>query len=177
MRGREFLMKDGYSFDLDYAGAVVSYRKMMLAYMRTFQRLGVKAIPMVADTGPIGGNLSHEFIILAPTGESQVFYDAAFERMDFSGDSFPTRSEADLERFFTQMTTPYAATDEKHDEAAWETVGGEARGARHRGRPHLLLRHQIQRADGPDGRRARRRARSSRTWAATASASRGWSAR
>ncbi len=70
MRGREFLMKDAYSFDLDYAGAVVSYRRMMLAYMRTFQRLGVKAIPMVADTGPIGGDLSHEFIILAPTGRA-----------------------------------------------------------------------------------------------------------
>ena len=73
MRGREFLMKDAYSFDLDHAGAVVSYRKMMLAYMRTFQRMGLKAIPMVADTGPIGGDLSHEFIILAPTGESQVY--------------------------------------------------------------------------------------------------------
>src|SRR5271155_5459880 len=69
MRGREFLMKDAYSVDLDYAGAVISYRKMMLAYMRTFRRLGVRAIPMVADTGPIGGKLSHEFIILAPTGE------------------------------------------------------------------------------------------------------------
>ena len=84
MRGREFLMKDAYSFDLDHAGAVISYRKMMLAYMRTFQRMGLKAIPMVADTGPIGGDLSHEFIILAPTGESQVFYDAAFEEIDFS---------------------------------------------------------------------------------------------
>src|SRR6202046_3985966 len=73
MRGREFLMKDAYSFDLDHAGAVVSYRKMMLAYMRTFQRMGLKAIPMEADTGPIGGDLSHEFIILAPTGESQVY--------------------------------------------------------------------------------------------------------
>jgi prolyl-tRNA synthetase len=79
MRGREFLMKDAYSFDLDRDGAVQSYRKMMLAYMRTFRRLGVSAIPMVADTGPIGGNLSHEFIILAPTGESQVFFDRAFE--------------------------------------------------------------------------------------------------
>src|SRR5579875_1704141 len=81
MRGREFLMKDAYSFDLDYEGAVRSYRKMMLAYMRTFQRMGVKAIPMLADTGPIGGDLSHEFIILAPTGESEVFYDAAFEEI------------------------------------------------------------------------------------------------
>jgi prolyl-tRNA synthetase len=84
MRGREFLMKDAYSFDLDYDGAVVSYRRMMLAYMRTFQRLGLRAIPMAAESGPIGGDLSHEFIILAPTGESQVFYDAAFEKIDYT---------------------------------------------------------------------------------------------
>ena len=73
MRGREFLMKDAYSFDLDYAGAVRRYRKMLLAYMRTFQRMGLTAIPMRADTGPIGGDLSHEFLVLAPTGESQVY--------------------------------------------------------------------------------------------------------
>jgi prolyl-tRNA synthetase len=128
MRGREFLMKDAYSFDLDYAGAVVSYRKMMLAYMRTFQRMGVKAIPMVADTGPIGGNLSHEFIILAPTGESQVFYDAAFEDIDASGAAFNHESEGDLERFFTLLTTPYAATDEKHDASAWAQVANKREG-------------------------------------------------
>jgi prolyl-tRNA synthetase len=128
MRGREFLMKDAYSFDLDYAGAVISYRKMMLAYMRTFQRLGVKAIPMEAESGPIGGNLSHEFIILAPTGESQVWYDAAFESMDFSSGRFSHESESDLDRFFTQMTTPYAATDEKHDEAAWAKVAEKREG-------------------------------------------------
>jgi prolyl-tRNA synthetase len=122
MRGREFLMKDAYSFDLDYAGAVVSYRRMMLAYMRTFQRMGVKAIPMEAESGPIGGNLSHEFIILAPTGESEVWYDAAFERIDFSSAAVSHESEADLERFYTQMTTHYAATDEKHDPAAWANV-------------------------------------------------------
>ena len=128
MRGREFLMKDAYSFDLDYAGAVVSYRKMMLAYMRTFQRLGVKAIPMVADTGPIGGDLSHEFIILAPTGESQVFYDAAFEQIDPSSSDFSHGSEADLERFYRTLTTPYAATDEKHDDAAWAGVADKREG-------------------------------------------------
>jgi prolyl-tRNA synthetase len=122
MRGREFLMKDAYSFDLDYAGAVVSYRRMMLAYMRTFQRMGVQAIPMVADTGPIGGDLSHEFIILAPTGESQVFYDAAFEGIDYSSGNFDLESEPDLQRFFELMTTHYAATDDKHDAAAWERV-------------------------------------------------------
>ena len=122
MRGREFLMKDAYSFDLDYAGAVISYRKMMLAYMRTFQRLEMKAIPMVADTGPIGGDLSHEFIILAPTGESQVFYDAAFETIDYGRESVDATQAADLERFFGMMTAPYAATEEKHDTAAWEKV-------------------------------------------------------
>jgi prolyl-tRNA synthetase len=122
MRGREFLMKDAYSFDLDYAGALVSYRKMMLAYMRTFQRLGVQAIPMEADTGPIGGDLSHEFIILAPTGESQVYYDAAFERIDYSPANFSMDSEADLERFANAMTEHYAATDEKHDTTRWAAV-------------------------------------------------------
>ncbi len=127
MRGREFLMKDAYSFDLDYAGAVVSYRKMMLAYMRTFQRLGLKAIPMVADTGPIGGDLSHEFIILAPTGESQVYYDAAFEEIDYTSDVFSHASAADLEHFFGLMTSHYAATDEKHDAAAWDQVAADRR--------------------------------------------------
>ena len=128
MRGREFLMKDAYSFDMDYGGAVVSYRKMMLAYMRTFQRLGVKAIPMVADTGPIGGDLSHEFIILAPTGESQVFYDAAYDDMDFTKEVVDHNSDADLERFFNEVTHHYAATDEKHDEPVWAEVGNKREG-------------------------------------------------
>ena len=128
MRGREFLMKDAYSFDLDHAGAVVAYRKMMLAYMRTFQRLGVQAIPMAADTGPIGGDLSHEFIILAPTGESQVYFDAAFEKIDVSTARYGFGSEQDLADFYTTMTTPYAATDEKHDEAAWAKVADKREG-------------------------------------------------
>ncbi len=122
MRGREFLMKDAYSFDLDYASAVVSYRRMMLAYMRTFQRLGLRAIPMVADTGPIGGDLSHEFIVLAPTGESQVFYDAAFDDIDYFAGEFEHGSAENLDRFFKLMTTNYAATDDKHDVAAWDRV-------------------------------------------------------
>ncbi len=119
MRGREFLMKDGYSFDLDRAGAVISYRRMMLAYMRTFARLGVRAIPMRADTGPIGGDLSHEFIILAPTGESQVFYDAAFDTLDTGTTQFDAADPASLDRFFTAVTTPYAATSDMHDEQAF----------------------------------------------------------
>ncbi|HTU55960.1 MAG TPA: proline--tRNA ligase [Acetobacteraceae bacterium] len=125
MRGREFLMKDGYSFDLDYAGAVVSYRRMMLAYMRTFRRMGLKAIPMQAESGPIGGNMSHEFIILASTGESAVYYDAAFEEIDYSAAGFDIFSEADLARFEGLMTGHYAATDDKHDPAAWERLAPE----------------------------------------------------
>ncbi|MSO91718.1 MAG: proline--tRNA ligase [Acetobacteraceae bacterium] len=122
MRGREFLMKDAYSFDVDYEGAVRVYRQMMLAYMRTFQRMGLKAIPMVADTGPIGGDLSHEFIILAPTGESQVYYDASFEEIDYQGGGFNHQSDEDLQRFYDLMTSQYAATDEKHNLVSWNNI-------------------------------------------------------
>ena len=127
MRGREFLMKDGYSFDLDHAAAVNSYRIMMLSYLRTFARLGVRAVPMAADTGPIGGDLSHEFHILAPTGESQVFYDAAVEDVSVGLDDVDHTDPAALERMFTAVTTPYAATDEKHDLQAWERVPEDRR--------------------------------------------------
>ena len=127
MRGREFLMKDAYSFDMDHASAVVSYRRMMLAYMRTFQRLGVKAIPMVAESGPIGGELSHEFIILAPTGESQVFYDSGFEDIDWVKAQYDYGKPDELARFFGLMTSMYAATDDKHDKAAWAQVADAKR--------------------------------------------------
>ena len=122
MRGREFLMKDGYSFDLDYDGAVSTYRRMMLAYMRTFQRLGVRAIPMMADTGPIGGDLSHEFIVLASTGESQVFYDATLEQMDYLKSEFSYDKPSDLAAFHELINSYYAATEEKHDPAKWAQV-------------------------------------------------------
>ena len=127
MRGREFLMKDGYSFDLDHAAAVNSYRIMMLSYLRTFARLGVRAVPMAADTGPIGGDLSHEFHILAPTGESQVFYDAAVEDVTLGLDDVDHTDPAALERLFTAVTAPYAATDEKHDLQAWDRVPADRR--------------------------------------------------
>ena len=127
MRGREFLMKDGYSFDLDHDAAVRSYRIMLLSYLRTFQRLGVRAVPMAADTGPIGGDLSHEFHILASTGESQVFYDAEVETVRIGTDDVDHTDPAALERLFTAVTTPYAATDEKHDLAAWARVPAERR--------------------------------------------------
>jgi prolyl-tRNA synthetase len=113
MRGREFLMKDNYSFDLDAKAAKHSYNKMFVAYLRTFARMGLKAIPMRADTGPIGGDLSHEFIILADTGESQVFCDRAWLDADILASGIDYQS--DLEPFFAKWTSLYAATDEKHD--------------------------------------------------------------
>jgi prolyl-tRNA synthetase len=116
MRGREFLMKDNYSFDLDAGGAKHSYNKMFFAYLRTFARMGLKAIPMRADTGPIGGDLSHEFIILADTGESQVFCDRAWLESDVLDMNVDYGS--DLEPQFQQWTSLYAATDEKHDRAS-----------------------------------------------------------
>ena len=122
MRGREFLMKDAYSFDLDKAGAEHSYRQMFLAYLRTFQRMGLTAVPMRADTGPIGGELSQEFIILAETGESGVFYDAAYETTDWAGADVSTDDVDGLKAFFDHVTTNYAATDEMHDAAVWAAV-------------------------------------------------------
>jgi prolyl-tRNA synthetase len=112
MRGREFLMKDNYSFDLDPAAAKHSYNKMFVAYLRTFARMGLKAIPMRADTGPIGGDLSHEFIILADTGESEVFCDRRWLETDILAENVDY--DSDLEPFFRHWTSLYAATDEMH---------------------------------------------------------------
>ncbi|HKU94854.1 MAG TPA: proline--tRNA ligase [Vineibacter sp.] len=118
MRGREFLMKDNYSFDIDKAGATRSYNKMFAAYLRTFARMGLKAIPMRADTGPIGGDLSHEFIILADTGESTVFCDKGLIDKDILGRTLDY--EGDLQPLVNEWTSLYAATDEKHDQARFE---------------------------------------------------------
>ncbi len=115
MRGREFLMKDAYSFDFDYAGSKHSYNKMFLAYLRTFDRMGLRAIPMRADTGPIGGDLSHEFIILAETGESEVFCHRDWLSLDLRRDDVDY--DGDLEPVIESFTSLYAATDEKHNPA------------------------------------------------------------
>lgn len=104
MRGREFLMKDAYSFDLDYQAAKRSYNIMYEAYLKTFKRMGLTAIPVIADTGPIGGKLSHEFQIIAETGESDVYYDEAFEEL-------MQASEVDI----AKLHSLYAAADEMHD--------------------------------------------------------------
>jgi prolyl-tRNA synthetase len=120
MRGREFLMKDAYSFDVDQAAAERAYRKMFVAYLRTFERLGLKAIPMRADTGPIGGNLSHEFIILASTGESAVFCDRDLLELPVPGEDVDF--DSDLSPVVEAFTSRYAATDEMHDEAAFAAL-------------------------------------------------------
>ncbi|UAJ09220.1 proline--tRNA ligase [Glacieibacterium megasporae] len=123
MRGREFLMKDAYSFDPDLAAARHSYNRMFIAYLRTFARMGLHAIPMRADTGPIGGDLSHEFIVLAPTGESDVFYHSNWKA------ARDTTVDADdataLQTYVDRLNTDYAATDEKRDQGL-EAEAGDA---------------------------------------------------
>lgn len=125
MRGREFLMKDAYSFDIDEASARRAYNRMFVAYLRTFARLGVKAIPMRADSGPIGGDATHEFIVLAATGESAVFLDSAAlavpvpdADVDFEGDLSP---------IVAAWTQNYAATEEMHDKAVFDALPQERR--------------------------------------------------
>ncbi len=128
MRGREFLMKDSYSFDLDYEGARRTYNKMFVAYLRTFKRLGLRAIPMKADSGPIGGDMSHEFIILADTGESEVFCHKAMLDLPVPEDGLDY--DADLQPIVDQWTAHYAATEEKHDPAKAALLGDDLISAR-----------------------------------------------
>jgi prolyl-tRNA synthetase len=118
MRGREFLMKDAYSFDIDEAAARKSYNRMFLAYLNIYARLGLKAIPVKADPGPIGGDLSHEFIILAETGESEVFAHGDLVEMGAPGPDIDW--DGDLEPLVTQRASLYAASDEMHDAARFE---------------------------------------------------------
>ena len=127
MRSREFLMKDAYSFDLDQASARHAYNKMFVAYLRTFERLGLKSIPMRADTGPIGGDLSHEFIVLASTGESEVFCHKDY--LDFAVPGIDTNFDdvAAIQSTVDKWTSLYAATSEMHDAAAYEAVPTERR--------------------------------------------------
>ena len=112
MRGREFLMKDAYSFDLDEASSRVSYNKFFVCYLKTFERLGLKAIPMAAETGPIGGDMSHEFVIISETGESDIFYDKRIldlinvdKELDYSEDLSP------IVKSYQEF---YAAADDKY---------------------------------------------------------------
>ena len=124
MRGREFLMKDAYSFDLDEEKGREAYYRMFVAYLRTFGRMGLKAVPMAADTGPIGGDLSHEFIILAETGESEVFCHKDLIEMEIPGEDVDYT--ADLSSIVDERRALYAATDEIHDQARFEAEVPEA---------------------------------------------------
>jgi prolyl-tRNA synthetase len=122
MRSREFLMKDAYSFDVDQPGARHSYNRMFIAYLRTFARMGLKAIPMLADTGPIGGNLSHEFIILASTGESEVYCHRDYLDFEVPHSDVDFEDAAGLQKTVDTWTTLYAATSEKHDPIAFAAL-------------------------------------------------------
>lgn len=124
MRGREFLMKDSYSFDLTQDDARKSYYRMFVAYLRTFARMGLKSIPMAAETGPIGGDLSHEFIILADTGESEVYCHKDYLAMEPPGDDLDY--DSDLSPLVRSWTGQYAATSEMHDPSRFEAAVGEA---------------------------------------------------
>lgn len=120
MRGREFLMKDAYSFDLTREAGQHSYNKMFVAYLRTFDRMGLQAIPMRAETGPIGGKDSHEFLILAKTGESQVYFDRELLRLDWKTQSVDYDDPAAVAGLVQFLTDAYAATDDMHDQKEFE---------------------------------------------------------
>ena len=125
MRGREFLMKDAYSFDIDKAGARRAYNRMYVAYLRAFDRMGLTAIPMRADTGPIGGDLSHEFHVLADTGESQVFLDKNL--LDMPIPPVDIDFDGDLDPIVQARSAMYAATSDVHDQARFEAEVPEER--------------------------------------------------
>ncbi len=121
MRGREFLMKDAYSFDIDQASARLSYNKMFVSYLRTFERLGLKAIPMKAESGPIGGDMSHEFLILADTGESEIAYHR--DLLDIKLTDRHLDFEGDLRPIVESFTAKYAATDQERDPVIEKDLG------------------------------------------------------
>jgi prolyl-tRNA synthetase len=127
MRGREFLMKDGYNFDLTREDALHAYNRHMVSYIRTYERMGLKAIPMRADGGPIGGDHTHEFLVLAPTGESAVFYDRAVTDLELGNRAVDFEDREAVAAICAQWTAPYARTDERHDEAAYSAIPEERR--------------------------------------------------
>ena len=127
MRGREFLMKDGYNFDIDKDAALHAYNRHLVSYLRSYERMGLQAIPMRADGGPIGGDYTHEFLVLAETGESEVFYDSAITDLKFGDRAVDYDSVPECQAVLEEFTSRYARTDETHDEAAFHTQVPEAR--------------------------------------------------
>ena len=127
MRGREFLMKDGYNFDLTKEDALHAYNRHLVSYLRTYERMGLQAIPMRADSGPIGGDDTHEFLVLAETGESEVFYDSAVTDLTFGDRDIDYDDVAACQSIMEEFTTKYARTDETHDAALFNEVPEERR--------------------------------------------------
>jgi prolyl-tRNA synthetase len=127
MRGREFYMKDGYNFDLTKEDALHAYNRHLVSYLRTYERMGLQAIPMRADSGPIGGDDTHEFLVLAETGESEVFYDSQITDLTFGDRAIDYDSRDECQAVLEEFTSRYARTDETHDEAAFNEVPEERR--------------------------------------------------
>ncbi|MEX0350486.1 MAG: proline--tRNA ligase [Paracoccaceae bacterium] len=127
MRGREFYMKDGYNFDLTKEDALHAYNRHLVSYLRTYERMGLQAIPMRADSGPIGGDDTHEFLVLADTGESEVFYDSAVTDLTFGDREIDYDDKAQCQAILEEFTSKYARTDETHDEALFNAIPEERR--------------------------------------------------
>ena len=127
MRGREFYMKDGYNFDLTKEDALHAYNRHLVSYLRTYERMGLQAIPMRADSGPIGGDDTHEFLVLADTGESEVYYDSEITDLRFGNREIDFNDKSQCQAILEEFTSRYARTDETHDEAEFEAQVPEAR--------------------------------------------------
>ncbi|WP_444668274.1 proline--tRNA ligase [Cereibacter changlensis] len=127
MRGREFLMKDGYNFDLTKEDALHAYNRHLVSYLRTYERMGLQAIPMRADSGPIGGDDTHEFLVLASTGESEVFYDSAVTDIRLGQREIDYDDKAQCQAVMEEFTSLYARTDETHDAALFDAIPEERR--------------------------------------------------
>ena len=127
MRGREFYMKDGYNFDLTKDDALHAYNRHLVSYLRTYERMGLQAIPMRADGGPIGGDYTHEFLVLAETGESEVFYDSEVTDLTFGDREIDYDSVEQCQGVLEEFTSRYARTDETHDEALFNAIPEERR--------------------------------------------------
>ena len=127
MRGREFLMKDGYNFDLTKEDALHAYNRHLVSYLRTYERMGLQAIPMRADGGPIGGDYTHEFLVLADTGESEVFYDSAVTDIRLGARDIDYDDKAQCQAVMEEFTALYARTDETHDAATFEAIPEDRR--------------------------------------------------
>ena len=127
MRGREFFMKDGYNFDIDKPSAMHAYNRHMVSYLRTYERMGLKAIPMRADSGPIGGDDTHEFLVLADTGESEVFYDSQILDLNLGNRAVNYDDWEECAGIVKEWTTPYARTEETHNSSLFDALPEERR--------------------------------------------------